>query len=195
MICCSSSSPCVTSCPNRRAVEWKPSACSGTHPAPDALPRHLCAAGGSDAGTALGLKVRTNAPSTSPAEAVLLGFERSQSPALMELEAQDFRPANACLRAWRLSCSAPGEASAVIRHHADGCVLAVAPQLWAAPGPLRSSRLLLSSRLLPRPGSPPRAQTPSNTTRASVPPATRSGRRRRSRVTSEPPWSTARASR
>jgi hypothetical protein len=89
-------------------------------PAPDARPRHLCAAGGADAGTAHGLKVRTNALSTPQAEAVLLGFERSLSPALMELEleAQDFRHANACLRAWRLSCSAPGEASAAIRHHA-----------------------------------------------------------------------------
>jgi hypothetical protein len=67
--------------------------------------------------------VRTNALGTSQAEAVLLGFERSLSPALMELEleAQDFRHANACLRAWRLSCSAPGEAPAAIRHSAAEC--------------------------------------------------------------------------
>ena len=53
--------------------------------------------------SALGLKVRSNALSTSQAEAVLLGFERGLSPALMELEleAQDFRNANACLRGWR----------------------------------------------------------------------------------------------
>ncbi len=64
--------------------------------------------------------MRTSALSTTRAEALLLGFERGLSPALMELEleAQDFRNANACLRGWRLSCSAPGETSAAIRHHA-----------------------------------------------------------------------------
>ena len=53
--------------------------------------------------SALGLKVRTKALSPSQAEAVLQGFERSLAPGLLELELepQDFRNANACLRGWR----------------------------------------------------------------------------------------------
>ena len=52
--------------------------------------------------SALGLKVRTKALSPSQAEAVLQGFERSLAPGLLmlELEPQDFRNANACLRSW-----------------------------------------------------------------------------------------------
>ena len=52
--------------------------------------------------SALGLKVRTKALSPSQAEAVLQGFERSLAPALLmlEVEPQDFRNANACLRGW-----------------------------------------------------------------------------------------------
>jgi len=52
--------------------------------------------------SALGLKVRTRALSPSQAEAVLLGFERSLAPGLLvlEVEPQDFRNANACLRGW-----------------------------------------------------------------------------------------------
>ena len=52
--------------------------------------------------SALGLKVRTKALSQEQAEAVLEGFERSLAPGLLvlELEPQDFRNANACLRGW-----------------------------------------------------------------------------------------------
>jgi hypothetical protein len=52
--------------------------------------------------SALGLKVRTKALSQPQAEAVLQGFERSLAPGLLmlELEPQDFRNANACLRCW-----------------------------------------------------------------------------------------------
>ena len=52
--------------------------------------------------SALGLKVRTKALSESQAEAVLQGFERSLAPGLLvlELEPQDFRNANGCLRGW-----------------------------------------------------------------------------------------------
>jgi predicted nucleic acid-binding protein len=52
--------------------------------------------------SALGLKVRTKALTPSQAEAVLLGFERSLAPGLLmlEVEPQDFRNANACLRGW-----------------------------------------------------------------------------------------------
>jgi predicted nucleic acid-binding protein len=52
--------------------------------------------------SALGLKVRTKALSPSQAEAVLQGFERSLAPGLLmlEVEPQDFRNANACLRGW-----------------------------------------------------------------------------------------------
>jgi predicted nucleic acid-binding protein len=52
--------------------------------------------------SALGLKVRTKALNPSQAETVLRGFERSLAPALLELELepQDFRNANACLRGW-----------------------------------------------------------------------------------------------
>ena len=58
--------------------------------------------------SALGLKVRTKALSASQAEAVLQGFERSLAPGLLELELepQDFRNANACLRGWRSSLRA-----------------------------------------------------------------------------------------
>ncbi len=58
--------------------------------------------------SALGLKVRTKALSASQAEAVLHGFERSLAPGLLELELepQDFRNANACLRGWRSSLRA-----------------------------------------------------------------------------------------
>lgn len=50
--------------------------------------------------SALGLKVRTGALSLEQAEAVLEGFERSLAPALLvlEVEPQDFRNADACLR-------------------------------------------------------------------------------------------------
>jgi predicted nucleic acid-binding protein len=52
--------------------------------------------------SALGLKVRTKALSPSQAEAVLQGFERNLVPGLLvlEVEPQDFRNANACLRGW-----------------------------------------------------------------------------------------------
>jgi len=52
--------------------------------------------------SALGLKVRTKALTPSQAEAVLQGFERSLAPGLLmlEVEPQDFRNANACLRGW-----------------------------------------------------------------------------------------------
>lgn len=58
--------------------------------------------------SALGLKVRTMALSHSQAEAVLQGFERSLVPGLLvlELEPQDFRNANACLRGWSTSLRA-----------------------------------------------------------------------------------------
>ena len=46
--------------------------------------------------------MRTGALSQGQAEAVLQGFERSLAPGLLvlELEPQDFRNANACLRGW-----------------------------------------------------------------------------------------------
>jgi hypothetical protein len=52
--------------------------------------------------SALGLKVRTGALSPAQAEAVLQCFERSLAPGplVLELEPQDFRNANACLRCW-----------------------------------------------------------------------------------------------
>lgn len=52
--------------------------------------------------SALGLKVRTGALSHAEAEKVLNCFEHTLAPALLvlELEAQDFRNANACLRGW-----------------------------------------------------------------------------------------------
>jgi predicted nucleic acid-binding protein len=52
--------------------------------------------------SALGLKVRTKALSPSQAEAVLQVFERSLTPGflMLEVEPQDFRNANACLRGW-----------------------------------------------------------------------------------------------
>jgi predicted nucleic acid-binding protein len=52
--------------------------------------------------SALGLKLRTKALSPVQAEGVLQGFERSLAPGLLvlELEPQDFRNANACLRGW-----------------------------------------------------------------------------------------------
>ena len=58
--------------------------------------------------SALGLKVRTKALSQAQAETVLQGFERSLAPGLLmlELEPQDFRNANACLRGWSTSLRA-----------------------------------------------------------------------------------------
>ena len=57
---------------------------------------------------ALGLKVRTKALSQAQAETVLQGYERSLAPGLLvlELEPQDFRNANACLRGWSTSLRA-----------------------------------------------------------------------------------------
>jgi predicted nucleic acid-binding protein len=50
--------------------------------------------------SALALKVRTGALSRAEADRALEGFERSLAPSLLslELDAQDFRNANACLR-------------------------------------------------------------------------------------------------
>ena len=58
--------------------------------------------------SALGLKVRTSALNQAQAETVLQGFERSLAPGLLvlELEPQDFRNANACLRGWSTSLRA-----------------------------------------------------------------------------------------
>jgi predicted nucleic acid-binding protein len=58
--------------------------------------------------SALGLKVRTKALSPLQAEEVLQGFERGLAPGLLvlELEPQDFRNANACLRGWTTSLRA-----------------------------------------------------------------------------------------
>ncbi|MEA5414691.1 type II toxin-antitoxin system VapC family toxin [Synechococcus sp. BA-132 BA5] len=52
--------------------------------------------------SALGLKVRTQTLSPSQAEAVLQGFERTLAPGflMLEVESQDFRNAQACLRGW-----------------------------------------------------------------------------------------------
>ena len=50
--CCPSSPPCEKRCQSSPAA-WRPSGCCGTTPAPDALHRHLCAAGGAAAGSAL----------------------------------------------------------------------------------------------------------------------------------------------
>ena len=52
--------------------------------------------------SALGLKVRSKALNQAQAELILQGFERSLAPGLLllELEPQDFRNANACLRGW-----------------------------------------------------------------------------------------------
>jgi len=58
--------------------------------------------------SALGLKVRTGALSTAEADRVLEGFERTLAPSLLslDLDAQDFRNANACLRGWSTSLRA-----------------------------------------------------------------------------------------
>jgi predicted nucleic acid-binding protein len=58
--------------------------------------------------SALGLKVRSKALCQAQAETVLQGFERSLAPGLLmlELEPQDFRNANACLRGWSTSLRA-----------------------------------------------------------------------------------------
>ncbi|MFM7675620.1 MAG: type II toxin-antitoxin system VapC family toxin [Synechococcus sp.] len=58
--------------------------------------------------SALGLKVRTKALSQAQAEVMLQAFERSLAPGLLvlELEPQDFRNANACLRGWNTSLRA-----------------------------------------------------------------------------------------
>jgi predicted nucleic acid-binding protein len=52
--------------------------------------------------SALGLKVRSGALKPAQAEQVLQGFEHSLAPALLmlDLDRQDFRNANACLRGW-----------------------------------------------------------------------------------------------
>jgi uncharacterized protein len=52
--------------------------------------------------SALGLKVRTGALTPAQAEQVLQAFEHSLAPALLmlDLDPQDFRNANACLRGW-----------------------------------------------------------------------------------------------
>jgi len=52
--------------------------------------------------SALALKVRTGALSTTEADRVLEGFERNLAPSLLwlDLETDDFRNANACLRGW-----------------------------------------------------------------------------------------------
>jgi predicted nucleic acid-binding protein len=58
--------------------------------------------------SALALKVRTGALSTTEADRVLEGFERSLAPSLLwlDLETDDFRNANACLRGWSTTLSA-----------------------------------------------------------------------------------------
>lgn len=52
--------------------------------------------------SALGHKVRTRALSPSQAEAVLKGFEHSLFPGflMLEVQPQDFRNSDACLRGW-----------------------------------------------------------------------------------------------
>ena len=90
--------------------------------------------------SALGLKVRTKALTPSQAEAVLLGFERSLAPGLLmlEVEPQDFRNANACLRGWTTTLRAAdalhlGDRLRTGRHPLQpGCpVCAGGPTAWA----------------------------------------------------------------
>jgi uncharacterized protein with PIN domain len=52
--------------------------------------------------SALALKVRSDALHASEADRVLAGFEQTLAPGLLwlDLDAQDFRNANACLRGW-----------------------------------------------------------------------------------------------
>jgi hypothetical protein len=77
---------------------------------------------------ALGLKLRTGALSPAQAEAVLQGFAPSLAPGplVLELELQDFRNANACLRCWSTTLPA-----AVARPFAA----------WTGSKPLRDSLL------------------------------------------------------
>jgi predicted nucleic acid-binding protein len=58
--------------------------------------------------SALALKVRTGALSATDADRVLEVFESSLAPGLLwlDLEADDFRNANACLRGWSTSLRA-----------------------------------------------------------------------------------------
>ena len=58
--------------------------------------------------SALALKVRTGALSATEADRVLEVFESSLAPGLLwlDLEADDFRNANACLRGWSTSLCA-----------------------------------------------------------------------------------------
>ena len=58
--------------------------------------------------SALALKVRTGALSATEADRVLEVFESSLAPGLLwlDLEADDFRNANACLRGWSTSLRA-----------------------------------------------------------------------------------------
>jgi predicted nucleic acid-binding protein len=58
--------------------------------------------------SALALKVRSGALSTTDADRVLEVFESSLAPGLLwlDLEADDFRNANACLRGWSTSLRA-----------------------------------------------------------------------------------------
>jgi predicted nucleic acid-binding protein len=106
--------------------------------------------------SALGLKVRTKALSQAQAEAVLQGFERSLAPGLLmlELEPQDFRNANACLRGWTTTLRA-----------ADALHLAIASGRGAtlcsldAPFVAAAQQLGLNAQLLEA-GVPPSRSSP-----------------------------------
>ncbi|MCP9930588.1 type II toxin-antitoxin system VapC family toxin [Cyanobium sp. AMD-g] len=66
------------------------------------MPLAISAWGATELHSALGLKVRTGALGPAQAEAVLHGIERTLAPGflVLEVEPQDCRNADACLRGW-----------------------------------------------------------------------------------------------
>jgi predicted nucleic acid-binding protein len=110
--------------------------------------------------SALGLKVRTKALSQAQAETVQQGFERSLAPGLLvlELEPQDFRNANACLRGWSTSLRAADALHLAIASGRDAALCSLDPAFVAAAQQLGlEAQLLRSGEGHGSPAVPPRA--------------------------------------
>ena len=108
--------------------------------------------------SALGLKVRTKALSQAQAETVLQSFERSLAPALLvlELEPQDFRNANACLRGWSTNLRAADALHLAIASGRGATLCSLDAPFVAAAQQLGLEAQLLSTSLSPPAPSPSR---------------------------------------
>jgi uncharacterized protein len=98
--------------------------------------------------SALALKVRSGALHAAEADRVLAGFEQTLAPGLLwlDLDAQDFRNANACLRGWCTTLRAADALHLAIASGRDATLCSLDTPFVRAAQQLGLSALLIGER-------------------------------------------------